>query len=409
MAKKQLFAAVKAYYESQGWKFEVKEDRDRIEMLITLRDFNACRVITRVYDKRFSTYCIFPVRVPEKARAKAGEYLHRANYGLNIGNFEFDYNDGEVRYKANIQCGEAIPAMDIIERLVDVGMDMVIRYGDGLMKVIYGNADPKKTIQEIESHAEDDLPPELKALLREHHGGDEDPAGEALRRLESLRREMEAQDGENGGDEPGQPEEQDNEEQDDELPPALKALLREHHGGEDPAGEAQRWFESILHEMEEQGDEDDEDGEEEDEYDDGGVTHPEMLPGEDGSYEEEAAEKAGEEEDEGAEHGVEYYAQKLDEAIHRMDEAKATGGEGAKRAAAHSVDYFAKKLEEAVCRRDAETTGSGEDEGEETPYSAEYFDRRMEEERRRLEAEEPGEGADEAELPKEASEEDEAE
>ena len=408
MAKKQLFAAVKAYYESQGWRFEVKEDRDRIEMLITLRDFNACRVITRVYDKRFSTYCIFPVRVPEAARSRAGEYLHRANYGLNIGNFEFDYNDGEVRYKANIQCGEAIPAMDIIERLVDVGMDMVIRYGDGLMKVIYGKADPKKTIREIEEHTEENLPPDLEALLREHHSGDEDSAGEALRRLESIQREMEAQDGEDGedgGDEPVRPEAQEDEAQDEELPPALKALLREHRGDGDPTGEARRWFESILHEMEEQGGEDEED----DEYDDGGMTHPEMLPGEGGSCEEEAAGEAGEEEDEGVEHGVEYYAQKLDEAIRRMDEAKATGEEGAKRAAAHSVDYFAQKLEEAARRRDAETTGSGGDEGEETPYSAEYFDRRMEEERHRFEAEGPGKGADEAEFPEEAFGQDEAE
>ena len=166
MAKKELMAAVKAYYESQGWHFKVDEEKDRIEMAMGLRSFS-CRVLTRVYDNRFTTYCFFPVRVPEKQRAQAGEYLHRANYGLNIGNFEFDYNDGEVRYKAHMRCGDQVPDQKVIERLVDVGMDMTIRYGDGLMKVIYGGVEPKKAIHDIEHDEEEaSSDAEIEALLK---------------------------------------------------------------------------------------------------------------------------------------------------------------------------------------------------------------------------------------------------
>jgi hypothetical protein len=45
-------------------------------------------------------YSIFPERVPEPNRREVSEFLTRANYGLAAGNFELDFDDGEVRYKS---------------------------------------------------------------------------------------------------------------------------------------------------------------------------------------------------------------------------------------------------------------------------------------------------------------------
>ena len=44
-------------------------------------------------------YSIAPRRVPEERRLDVSAFLTRANYGLADGNFELDFDDGEVRYK----------------------------------------------------------------------------------------------------------------------------------------------------------------------------------------------------------------------------------------------------------------------------------------------------------------------
>jgi hypothetical protein len=48
-------------------------------------------------------YSICPLQVPEERRSEVAQFLTRANYGLAAGNFELDFDDGEVRYKTVLQ------------------------------------------------------------------------------------------------------------------------------------------------------------------------------------------------------------------------------------------------------------------------------------------------------------------
>jgi hypothetical protein len=48
-------------------------------------------------------YSVCPLRVPEERRDEVSRFLTRANYGLAAGNFELDYEDGEIRYKTVLQ------------------------------------------------------------------------------------------------------------------------------------------------------------------------------------------------------------------------------------------------------------------------------------------------------------------
>ena len=208
MAKKELMAAVKAYYDSQGWHYSYEPEMDMIEMIIGLRDVSNCRVVTRVHDERFVTYCIFPLYVDEDKRATVSEYLHRANDGLDIGNFEMDHDDGEIRYKANIFCGDQIPKMEIIEFLVDVGMKMFSRYAQGILKIMYSEEEvsPKELINSIEHKglfdsdrlSEEEVDAAIKSLL------DGEDTEDILRRIRELSGQM-PEDGEekeeSGGEE----------------------------------------------------------------------------------------------------------------------------------------------------------------------------------------------------------------
>jgi hypothetical protein len=92
-------------------------------------------------------YTHLPVRVPEHRRAEAVELLTRANHGLPMGNFEFDYRDGEVRFKATAESGPDGLAPSSADRLLQAGLAACDRFHDALMQVIYGGVSAVAALQ----------------------------------------------------------------------------------------------------------------------------------------------------------------------------------------------------------------------------------------------------------------------
>lgn len=51
---------------------------------------------------RVLVYSLFPDEVPDHLRPRMSELICRINYGLILGNFEMDWDDGELRYKTSM-------------------------------------------------------------------------------------------------------------------------------------------------------------------------------------------------------------------------------------------------------------------------------------------------------------------
>jgi Putative bacterial sensory transduction regulator len=51
-------------------------------------------------------FSVCPLHVPKERRSEASLFLTRANHGLVAGNFELDFEDGEIRYKTVLQIQE---------------------------------------------------------------------------------------------------------------------------------------------------------------------------------------------------------------------------------------------------------------------------------------------------------------
>jgi hypothetical protein len=56
-------------------------------------------------------YSVLPSRIPEERRDAVALLLTRINYGLIVGNFELDLDDGEVRFKASGPTGTPLPPL----------------------------------------------------------------------------------------------------------------------------------------------------------------------------------------------------------------------------------------------------------------------------------------------------------
>ena len=96
-------------------------------------------------------YSYLPVKVPEDKRPIMGDFLTRANYGLYIGNFEMDFNDGEVRFKTSLDVEGDRLSFDLMKRLVYNNVGVMDKYLPGIMAIIYGGASPTEAIAKVES------------------------------------------------------------------------------------------------------------------------------------------------------------------------------------------------------------------------------------------------------------------
>lgn len=96
---------------------------------------------------------VLPWPVPEDARDTMAVYLTLANWGLLIGNFEMDLDDGELRYKTSVDYeGFELPHQ-LVRSLVAANLRTVERYLPGLASVAEG-ADPRAAIVAVESGEE---------------------------------------------------------------------------------------------------------------------------------------------------------------------------------------------------------------------------------------------------------------
>ncbi len=139
------------FFLMDDWKFTPIEGRSMLQMGFSGRNGNwTC--IARALDEKqqviFLSIC--SVKVPEAKRDLVAEFLTRANYGLVIGNFEMDYEDGEIRYKTSVDVGDEHVSSEIMKPLVYTNVAMMDRYLPGIMAVTHGNVSPADAIKDIE-------------------------------------------------------------------------------------------------------------------------------------------------------------------------------------------------------------------------------------------------------------------
>ncbi|MCR5833949.1 MAG: YbjN domain-containing protein [Selenomonadaceae bacterium] len=154
----EIKTAVENYFRREDLQYSPFDERNiaSVPWNIDLKLLNTVTVYFRAYDDKLVIHFILPVRAAEEVREKVGEFLLRANYGLKVGGFDFDFNDGEISYRIAYYLGEeefAVPTYEQLDFAMSVGLTMVQKYGDALMKVMYGFIQPEAAI--IEAEAED--------------------------------------------------------------------------------------------------------------------------------------------------------------------------------------------------------------------------------------------------------------
>lgn len=95
--------------------------------------------IVRVFpeSERIIVYSILSDNVPLERRERLAELFIRINYGLVLGNFEMDWDDGEVRYKTSVDLETITPTATVVRNLIFSNFFSTDRYLDVIEKAIH--------------------------------------------------------------------------------------------------------------------------------------------------------------------------------------------------------------------------------------------------------------------------------
>ena len=145
--------AVENYFQDEGFKFSGFDEKGIAKTGFKIKSkLGHADIIFLAQEDRLQLRSMLPIKADEETLAPVAEFLLRANYGMRLGCFDFDFRDGEISFRVTIYCGEEMeaPTHEQIDHSVDICLAMVQRYGDGLLKVLYGMKTPEEAIEEIE-------------------------------------------------------------------------------------------------------------------------------------------------------------------------------------------------------------------------------------------------------------------
>jgi hypothetical protein len=87
-------------------------------------------------ERRIVIYSVYPEHVAPEKRAAAAEYLTRVNYGLSVGNFEMDFDDGEVRFRTGLDLEGVPPRPELFRPLLLANIHTMDEHLPGIARIL---------------------------------------------------------------------------------------------------------------------------------------------------------------------------------------------------------------------------------------------------------------------------------
>ena len=147
------FDAVTKYLVAEEWPIEKIEGRgDMLRTGYRSREGDAwpCFAKVREEEAQFIFYSVYPEIVSPAKMALVGEFLHRANLGLTLGNFELDWDEGEIRFKTSVDFEGMDLTTVLMYPVVYANVAQMEHYFDALSQVIEGTASPQEAIAAVD-------------------------------------------------------------------------------------------------------------------------------------------------------------------------------------------------------------------------------------------------------------------
>jgi len=139
---------VEAMLQEDGWQYAPVEGQPTLAMGFRGRH-GSWMCYAHIDEERgvLVIYSVTAQSVPEGTRAAVADFLTRANFGLVLGNFEMDLDDGETRFKTSVELGGLAATAQFLRHLLHVNVATLDRYLPGIEGVADGRLGPEEAVR----------------------------------------------------------------------------------------------------------------------------------------------------------------------------------------------------------------------------------------------------------------------
>ena len=157
----EIASRITDFLTEDNWMFSFHEETGIFQFVLRLKGaLKRVNYVIDVQEDAYIVYAISPLGADEKnpkMMANMAEFICHANYSMKMGNFEFDYRDGEVRFKNYICCEGVLPSVDMIKRSIYCPATMFDSYGAGIMDVIFADMSGKEAAEKCDRNRKNEL------------------------------------------------------------------------------------------------------------------------------------------------------------------------------------------------------------------------------------------------------------
>lgn len=147
-----IFDTMVTFFTENDWPYVGVED---LEMLrIPFKGENGewmCTAVAKEEVYQFAFYSTLMINAPEEKRMDIAEFITRANYGLTIGNWELDFDDGEIRYKTSLDVEGTEFTMSLLKQVVYANVVITDQYFPGIMGILNDDILPEEALALVEA------------------------------------------------------------------------------------------------------------------------------------------------------------------------------------------------------------------------------------------------------------------
>ncbi|MBU3666163.1 MAG: hypothetical protein FGM15_09875 [Chthoniobacterales bacterium] len=152
------FQVVVDHCEEAGIKFRAEPDVKGVffSMRGEMAIYDVALLVTHD-DQVFQIYLTIPIATTEeRLRPLVAEFVTRANHRIVIGHFDYDMDEGRLRYHIGHPFGERGLDDETVGRLFATAMGTADRYFPALMRALVGGETPADAVYlaELDYHAE---------------------------------------------------------------------------------------------------------------------------------------------------------------------------------------------------------------------------------------------------------------
>ncbi len=146
-----LLDTVAAFFEQDQWPFRRVEDPALVQTQFQGENGQwFCFAQAKDSVGQLVFYSICPVKAPKDKNTALAEFLTRVNFGLLMGNFEMDFEDGQIRFKTSLDVEGDRLTEALVKNLVYANVFVTDQYLPGILKAIYSDTSPAAILAEIE-------------------------------------------------------------------------------------------------------------------------------------------------------------------------------------------------------------------------------------------------------------------